>query len=205
VKTTNTPPTCVLCGMSTNLTHTQILDVSGRSYPRTVREWRRGTALCDAPTVFECRPEEMMVSSSYFIDRGGEWEVRTMMKDFYHTDQWWRKGSSGKWVHTSSVVPDDVSLSTFGDQMLCSLRSEWLGFSAGSLLACDADALLLLAADGASLQQHMFTPLFIPSQQISLDAVTQVIAPAARSTSPRLLQLPGRCDLCSAMRRQSST
>ena len=155
-----------------------------------------------------------MVHSSCFIDRGCEWEIRTTMKDFYHTDQWWRKGSRA-WVHTSSVVPDDVSLSTFGDQMLCTLRSEWLGFSAGSLLACDADALLLLAADGVPLQKDMFTPLFIPSQRVSLEAVSQVGGCASSSADhPAQLAVSvhgclrlvwGRRDWLPAIRRQSVT
>ena len=55
-------------------------------------------------------------------------------------------------------VPDDAEVGTFADQLLITLRSDWLGFSTGSLLATPMVKFLESAQDDAT-RKRMLTPL----------------------------------------------
>jgi prolyl oligopeptidase len=134
-------------------------------YARKVQEWQRGTDLSDARTVFEAEYDDMMTTATWYKDRGVEWETRNRMVDFYHSEQWLCHGGVGQEL-IRLPVPLDVSVVTFGSQLHCTLRSEWLGFPAGSLLACDADALLGTQEPTA----QSFTALFTPSDSTFLQA-----------------------------------
>ncbi|KAL3928427.1 MAG: hypothetical protein SGPRY_002391 [Prymnesium sp.] len=67
------------------------------------------------------------------------------------------------------VVPvqPDAEVDTFADQILITLRSDWLGFEAGSLLA--APALDFMRSGSDESRQAMLTPLFTPSPTTSLE------------------------------------
>ena len=67
------------------------------------------------------------------------------------------------------VVPvqEDAEVDTFGDQLLISLRSDWLGFEAGALLAAPAPQFMATANDAA--RKALLTPLFVPTASASLE------------------------------------
>ena len=154
-------------GPDTLLVSSAAIAATTSGYARTVQEWQRGTELADAPTVFEARETDMMTSGSWFIDRGVVWERRHTALDFYTSEQWLSQ-AGGPLVKLP--VPADMQVSTFGDMLLCTLRSEWLGFAGGSLLVCDASALLQLPA-GTIPNVAEFMALFTPSDTASLEGV----------------------------------
>ena len=45
--------------------------LTSSGYPRTAREWTRGTALKDAPIVFEGKPDDVAASAYFYHDREG--------------------------------------------------------------------------------------------------------------------------------------
>ena len=149
-------------GRDTLLVASSAIAETSSGYARTVQEWQRGTKLDDAPTVFEAKPDDMMTVGSWYKDRGVEYESRSTMIDFYTSDQWLSQGPGGALVQLP--VPLDVTVATFGSQLHCTLRSDWLGFRAGSLLACDAAVLL----DGTEPAAESFTALFTPSETVFL-------------------------------------
>ena len=51
-------------------------------YPRTVREWRRGTPLAEAPLVFEGAAADVSVGGSAYLDRGCRYEMRVRALTF---------------------------------------------------------------------------------------------------------------------------
>jgi prolyl oligopeptidase len=136
-------------------------------YPRTVHEWRRGTALADAPKVFEGTAEDVSVSGSKSIERGGrvfEWRVRGLT--FYTSYYEVKLPGSESFVEVPA--PADAEVSTFADQVLVRLRTEWLGYQQGSLLAVDA-AQLMASGGLDKVQAKLFTPLFEPTPTASMD------------------------------------
>ena len=45
-------------------------------YPRTIREWRRGTPLAEAVKVYEGEQSDVSVGATAYLDRGFEYELR---------------------------------------------------------------------------------------------------------------------------------
>ncbi|MFO0422255.1 MAG: S9 family peptidase, partial [Planctomycetia bacterium] len=52
-------------------------------YPRTVREWTRGTPLAEAPTVYEGQPDDMVVSAWRDLTPGFDRDFVLRQKTFY--------------------------------------------------------------------------------------------------------------------------
>lgn len=112
-------------------------------YPRVVREWKRGTRLEDAPIVFEGQESDVSVGSAVTRSKGVALEWRSRSYSFYASKRLMRKLPDGVWYDMSKLgVPDDVDMSQYGSSLLLELRTEWLGFKSGSLLAVDVDDLL---------------------------------------------------------------
>jgi len=122
-------------------------------YPRTVREWKRGTKIEDAPIVFE--GEETDVScGQYSYDEthrdGGElYEVQSRSIDFYNSFYFVRSDPSDEFVKLA--IDEKTSPSFFGRWLLLHIKSDWepkdsgsLGkvFKTGSLIYVDAQAFL---------------------------------------------------------------
>ena len=55
-------------GKDTLLVASSAVAETSSGYARTVQEWQRGTALDDAPTVFEAKPDDMMVRTDCELD-----------------------------------------------------------------------------------------------------------------------------------------
>ena len=160
-------------------------------YPRTVREWVRGTPIEDAPTVFEGEKTDVSVSS--WIDdqrhRGGAreamYEVRSRSLTFYTARYWIRKveyehllapddpkrlnaAVKGPPEFVEVDVQRDAEIDLFANLLLISLRSDWTvggkTYKKGSLLSVDYDEFMTKGKD-----ESEFAVLFEPTERTALE------------------------------------
>jgi prolyl oligopeptidase len=131
-------------------------------YPRVVKEWKRGTPLKDAVTVYEGKEDDVAVSGSRDNLEGYERDWVTRAITFYTSQTFLRK--DGKLVELQR--PLDANDSASRDDYFVNLRTPWkVGdktYSAGSLLTIKLHAFL-----GG---QRDFTVLFEPTERTSLES-----------------------------------
>ena len=131
-------------------------------YPRTVREWRRGTPLAEAPLVFEGEADDMSVIGYRDLTPGFERDFFLRQKTFYTSDFFLRRAGAVVKIEK----PDDANAAVHREWLLVELRSDWsvggTTFKAGSLLATDFER--FLTGDRA------FHVLFEPTDRTSLAA-----------------------------------
>ena len=123
-------------------------------YPRTVREWTRGTPLAKATVVYEGQPDDMLVSAWRDLTPGFERDVVIRQKTFYTNEMFVRRG--GQLVKIDK--PDDANATVHREWLLIELRSDWTvggsTYAAGSLLAADCERFLA----GERRLHVLFTP-----------------------------------------------
>ena len=134
-------------------------------YPRMVKEWRRGTPLSEAKTVFEGLPTDVSVGAYSLHTPEGRYDV------VYQTPEFFRGTNylvlDGRLVKLD--LPDDASLNgIFKDQLLISLRSDW---NVGDAIYLQ-DSLLAIDLDDFLAGQRVFRVLFEPEERVSLGGVT---------------------------------
>ena len=139
-------------------------------YPRTLRRWRRGTPLTDAPIVFEGLATDVSVGVAVHLTPGHERTLFSRSLDFYHQQHFLLQGET----LLPLDVPSDAAFSFWNhagsatDTLLIELRSNWmvggLTHRRGSLLACDTVAYL-------AGERH-FELLFSPTDTCSLAGYT---------------------------------
>jgi prolyl oligopeptidase len=133
-------------------------------YPRIVKEWKRHTDLKEAKTVFEGKTEDVAVNASVAHDHGHTYEFITRGTTFFTSQDFVRRGD--QWVKIDK--PDDAIVSTFEDQLLLRLRSDWKvdakTYPAGALLASDFNQCLK--------GERRFESLFTPSDRSSLESMS---------------------------------
>jgi prolyl oligopeptidase len=136
--------------------------VTTSGYPRTVREWRRGTPLAEAPLVFEGEADDMSVTGFRDLTPGFERDFFLRQKTFYTSDFFLRR--EGRLVKIEK--PYDANAAIHREWLLLELRSDWdiagRTYRAGSLLAADFEQ--FLAGD------RTFHMLFEPTERTSLAA-----------------------------------
>ena len=129
-------------------------------YPRIVKEWKRGTPLAAARTIFEGQESDVGSSPVVVHERGHRYERLARTIKYYDTENYIRRGD--KWVRID--VPRDAKLATTGGRIIVKLRSEWkpaaAAFKAGSLIAMDLERFLAGGRD--------FTVVFEASERVSL-------------------------------------
>ena len=111
-------------------------------YPRTVREWTRGTPLPQAEPVFEGQPTDMAVGASRDLTPGFERDFLVRQITFWTNDFFLRRGG-----HLIKIdKPDDANASVHREWLLIELRSPWTveeaTYPAGALLAANFEAFL---------------------------------------------------------------
>lgn len=128
--------------------------MTSSGYPRTIRRWRRGQPLAEAPIVHEVDPSD--VSAWVEVDRTPGFE-RTLLGrgiDFYRQQVVLLDGKQLRPL----AKPDDASLSFWREHALLELRSDWQaeggGWPSGSLLVAPAAAFI----EGRASWQPLFTP-----------------------------------------------
>jgi prolyl oligopeptidase len=133
-------------------------------YPRIVKEWKRQTPLASAKTVFEGKKEDVSVDASVVHDHGYTYEFVHRGVTFFTSEQFIRRGD--EWVKIEK--PDDATASTFRDQLLLRLRSDWT--VAGKTYP--AGALLAAPLDGCLKGNREFEMIFTPTARKSLASLT---------------------------------
>ncbi len=133
-------------------------------YPRIVREWRRGTPLAAAVTVFEARPDDLSASAWRDATPGFEREFVLRQTGFYSSELFLRRRGALLRI----PKPEDANAFALRDQLVIELRSDWTTggrtWPQGALLAADFEA--CLAGEAA------FEMLFTPTPTTSLDGLT---------------------------------
>jgi len=147
---------------------TKSLTTSG--YPRTVREWKRGTALTESKLIMECDDSDMMIVGYVSRHRGHKYQLICISHTFY-TNTYMIKLPMGSWVELPK--PAHATIEQFADKVLITLRKDWVledgkntTYQAGSVLAVDVASFL------ADKDKADFTPLFEPTGRCSLDGMT---------------------------------
>jgi prolyl oligopeptidase len=156
-------------------------------YPRTVRRWRRGTPLAEAPVVFEGQPRDVSVSA--WIDRrpGQQRTIVSRATDFYNNEQFLLLGDQLQKIN----IPSDAQISFWGTRALLQLRSDWAlaqtVWPAGSLLVGDATAVLAAQCDADMPPlQALFTPTASRSLQGWGTTASQVLLQVLDNVAGRL-------------------
>lgn len=132
-------------------------------YPRIVKEWKRGTALASARTIFEGKLDDVYVSSSSDYESGTrrDWIHRGFA--FFDTEHFLL--IDGKPVRIDA--PTDATVTAFRDWLLLRTRTAWTvagtAYPAGALLATRFDAFIR--------GERTIDVLYSPTARSTLDEV----------------------------------
>lgn len=160
-------------------------------YPRTVREWERGTDIQDAPIIFEGEKKDVSVGM-YISDQrtwgGSIYEVQYRSLTFYTSIYWARKIEPEHLLSSSdprrtAIAPpadfikldiqEDASISFVGKLALISLRSDWQPDSAGktfkrgSVIYTNADEFMTTGS-----AECTYSVLFEPTERTAYEYFT---------------------------------
>jgi len=134
--------------------------LTASGYPRTVREWRRGTPLAEATVVYEGQAEDMSVEARRDLTPGFERDFVTRQVTFWTSELFLRRDGNLLKVQK----PDDANAAVHREWLLVELRSPWdvggTTHPAGSLLAADFER--FLAGD------RTLRAVFTPQERVSL-------------------------------------
>ncbi|MEU7698922.1 prolyl oligopeptidase family serine peptidase [Streptomyces sp. NPDC039028] len=120
-------------------------------YPRTVRRWRRGTPVEDAPLVYEADPADVAAWGYRDTTPGFEREFVGRSLDFYRSETYLLRPDGAL---ARIDVPEDASAYAHREHLIVTLKSPWLGQPTGALLAFGFDAFLA----GDRTPEVLFTP-----------------------------------------------
>ena len=129
-------------------------------YPRIAKEWKRGTPLAAAETVYEGQGEDVSVGAFRDHTKGFERDFVYRGVTFYTNEMFLRRG--GKLLKLEK--PDSANASVHRDLLLLELRDDWTvggkAYPAGALLASDFEGFLK--------GERRFDVLFEPTDRKSL-------------------------------------
>ena len=164
--------------------------MTSSGYPRIAKEWKRGTPMSAAKTVYEGQESDIWISAYRDHTPGFERDFVYRGLTFY-TNELYLRDKAG--ALTKLDLPDGAQKSAFREWLSVELRQPWTvggrEYTAGSLLAIRLDAFLSGARN--------FDVLFEPAQNTSLasSAVTKnhVILNVLEDVKNRLYVLtPGK-------------
>lgn len=111
--------------------------LTSSGYPRVVKEWKRGTPLSQARTLFEGADSDVAVSGNRYWHQGRHLDMVERAITFYESESYFLGGEKP----TKLDRPGDAISSYFADFLLLQLRSPWTvngkTFPAGALLAAN--------------------------------------------------------------------
>jgi prolyl oligopeptidase len=90
-------------------------------YPRLVKEWRRGTPLEDAQTLYEGEVTDMGAGGGQLRTRGLNYDAITRRKSFYTQDTFFRQQDN----LIKLEIPDDAEMQMIGAWLALSLKSPY--------------------------------------------------------------------------------
>ncbi len=133
-------------------------------YARIVKEWKRGTPLAEAKTLYEAKDDDVGVGGFVVNEPGRSYHrIRRSIGVRFGEDFILH---AGKWVLVDA--PKDADVATFNGMLVLRLRSDWKPaatvYKAGSLIAGDLDKFMAGGRD--------FELLFEPRHRVSLKAYT---------------------------------
>lgn len=131
-------------------------------YPRIVKEWKRGTPLAEAKTIFEGKQTDVAVSGYREFDHGKTRDWISRSPSFFTEEAFLLE--NGKLEKIDK--PDDASVSAWDDQVLLKLRTDW---TAGGK-TWPAGALLIAPLKDFRAGKRDFTMLFEPKPNTSLES-----------------------------------
>lgn len=137
-------------------------------YPRVLKEWRRGTPLASAKTIYEGPVDEVGVWPRVVIDRGFRYEMYER-RISTRTVELFMRENQDKW--TKLDLPRDAETVVANGLLVTRLRTDWMlgstRYPAGSLLAIQMRNFI-------GGPRH-FDVLFTPQPRVSLQsfAITQ--------------------------------
>jgi prolyl oligopeptidase len=139
--------------------------LTSSGYPRTVRRWRRGTALAGAELVYEGQADDVSVGAFHDPTPGYERDFVGRQLDFFRAEYHLRS-AAGELVRID--VPEDAGWDVHRDWLLVRPRSPWtvgeVTYPAGALLVADFGRFL-----GG---RRELTVLFEPDEHTSLSSWT---------------------------------
>ena len=138
--------------------------MTSSGYPRTARLWKRGTALADAPTVFEGNPSDVGAFAFHDHTPGFERDFYNRFITFYTNEIMVLR--DGKPIRIDK--PDSATANVHREWMYLQLREDWSvgghAYKAGSLLVARFEA--FISGD------RTFKVLFEPTERTSLAGFT---------------------------------
>ncbi|KJV26869.1 prolyl oligopeptidase [Luteibacter yeojuensis] len=160
------------------------------SYPRIVKEWKRGTPLSSATVVYEGKKTDMSISAYRDLTPGFEREFVMRALEFYNSESFVR-GKDGKL--TKIDVPNDAETDVEREWLLIEPRTDWkvggTTYPSGSLLAAKFDdymagkrelTVLFTPDEHTSLASHSWTKThLILNTMRDVVSQIQVLTPAA--------------------------
>ncbi|KAL3943088.1 MAG: hypothetical protein SGBAC_002821 [Bacillariaceae sp.] len=158
-------------------------------YPRTVREWARGTAVEDAPTVFEGEKTDVAVNGYIADERsfgGSLWQIHSRSITFYTSKYYMAKLTEDHLLPQSERpeglpelefkeldIQEDAEIDYVGNMLFVSLRSDWTPqeggktYKTGSMIYCDWEKFLSEGKGGAD-----YKVLFEPTDRTAFEYMT---------------------------------
>jgi prolyl oligopeptidase len=134
-------------------------------YPRLVKQWRRGTPLASAVTVFEGEQTDVSVSGYTAVTPEGTYDIINRTPEFFRGLTYLRL--DGHLVRVD--IPADAEFQGFfKGHMLVSLRTDW---TVGGR-TWPQDALLAIGVEDFLAGNRDFTQLFTPGERVSLGGVS---------------------------------
>jgi prolyl oligopeptidase len=131
------------------------------SYPRIVKEWKRGTPLSSAKTVYEGKKTDMSISAYRDLTPGYERDFVSRALAFYDSETFLR-GKDGKL--TKIDVPNDAETDVEREWLLIELRTPWTvggkTYPSGALLATNFDDFMA--------GKRELTAVFTPDEHTSI-------------------------------------
>ena len=139
--------------------------LTSSGYPRVLKEWKRGTPVAAAKTIFEGKPTDVSVAAAVVHDHGRLYHFIKRDATFFTSEEFVRRGD--QWVKIEK--PDDARVGVFDDQLLITPRLDWTvagkTYVGGSLLAADFAAYLK--------GERQLTVLFAPTERKSLAGTSE--------------------------------
>ena len=138
--------------------------LTASGYPRIAKEWKRGTSLDTAVTVFEGTVDDVAAVVYSDLTMNEHYDLAQIIPEYY-------RGTSYLILDGRKVkldFPEDAKLyGFFKDRMLLNLRTDW---EVGDT-TYPADALLAIDLDDFLAGKRTFDILFEPSDRVSLGGV----------------------------------